>query len=129
MTELTPRATAAVRRLCRSSEVLIGVILVLRAVQRTGRRSRAWSPLQAVHDVLDPGVVLEPVDRQVLAVPGVLESAVRHLRDQRDVAVDPDAAEVEPLGHPHGPAVVTGPHRGGETVLDAVGPAHRLVLV
>src|SRR5918992_993588 len=47
------------------------------------------------HDVLDARVVLESVDRQVLAVAGVLEAAVRHLRDQGDVRVDPDAAEVE----------------------------------
>src|SRR5215468_3787125 len=31
------------------------------------------------HDVLDAGVVLEPVHGQVLAVAGVLEAAVRHL--------------------------------------------------
>src|SRR5919109_1986747 len=61
------------------------------------------------HDVLDAGVVLEPVDREVLAVPRLLEAAVRHLRDQRDVGVDPYRAEVQPGGHPHRPPVVTGP--------------------
>src|SRR5690349_15663466 len=45
-----------------------------------------------VHDVLDPGVVVQAEHRQVLAVPGVLEAAVRHLRDERDVRVDPDHA-------------------------------------
>src|SRR2546421_7697399 len=107
MTEVTPGATAAVRRLCRSAE--------------------DTSHLDVVHDVLDPGVVLEAVHGQVLAVPGVLEPAVRHLGHQRDVAVDPDAAEVQPAGHPHGAAVVAGPDRGGQAVLDAVGPVHRLV--
>src|SRR6185437_16294628 len=66
---------------------------------------------------------------QVLAVPTVLEPAVWHLGDQRDVRVDPDAAEVELLRHPHGAAVVAGPHTGGEAVLDAVGPLERLSLV
>ena len=35
--------------------------------------------------------------RQVLAVAGVLEAAVRHLGDQRDMRVDPHATEVQPL--------------------------------
>src|SRR6478752_6469070 len=81
------------------------------------------------HDVLDPGVVLEPVHGEVLAVARVLEAAVRHLGDERDVGVDPDDAEVEALGHPHRAAVVLGPHAGGQAVLDAVGPAQRLGLV
>src|ERR1700752_1381472 len=81
------------------------------------------------HDVLDPGVVLEPVHREVLAVAGVLEAAVRHLGDERDVGVDPDAAEVEQPGHAHRPPVVAGPHARGEAVLDPVRPLQRLVLV
>src|SRR5690606_41925268 len=47
------------------------------------------------HDVLDARVVLEAVHRQVLAVPRVLEAAVRHLRDERDVRVDPHDPEVQ----------------------------------
>src|SRR3954453_17233643 len=70
------------------------------------------------HDVLDPRVVLEAVHRQVLAVAGVLEAAVRHLGHQRDVGVDPDAAEVQPLAHPHGPAEVPGPHARRKAELD-----------
>src|SRR5215211_306324 len=69
------------------------------------------------HDVLDPRVVLEAVHRQVLAVAAVLEAAVGHLRDDRDVGVDPDRAEVELLRHPHGPSVVLGPDAGGEPVV------------
>src|SRR3954447_21407185 len=61
------------------------------------------------HDVLDPRVVLEAVHRQVLAVAGVLEAAVRHLGHDRDVGVDPYRAEVEAPGHPHRSAVVLGP--------------------
>src|SRR5829696_152271 len=87
------------------------------------------SGLDVGHHVLDPGVVLEAVHRQVLAVAGVLEAAVRHLGDQRDVGVDPHAAEVQALGHPHRPAVVPGPDRGRQAVLHPVGPAGRLVLL
>src|SRR6185437_14244431 len=106
---LTPRATAAERRFCRSALDM--------------------SALDVVHDVLDPGVVLHAVQGKVLTVTGVLETTVRHLGDERYVRVDPDAAEVQPPGHPHRAPVVLGPHRGGQAVLDAVGPAHRLVLV
>jgi Helix-turn-helix domain len=52
--------------------------------------------VQRGHDVLDAGVVLEAVHGQVLAVAGLLEAAVRHLGHQRDVGVDPHAAEVQP---------------------------------
>src|ERR1700733_1741390 len=65
----------------------------------TGGRRRPPLPqsrsVQRRHDVLDPGVVLEPVHGQVLAVTRVLEATVRHLGDQRDVGVDPHAAEVQ----------------------------------
>jgi len=54
------------------------------------------SVTEVAHHVLDPGVVLESVHRQILTVPGVLEAAVRHLGDERDVGVDPDGAEVQP---------------------------------
>src|SRR5262245_57525851 len=109
-TELTPRATAADRRLPSSSDDVI-------------------SDLDVVHDVLDPGVVLETVHGQVLAVSGALEAAVRHLGDERDVCVDPDAAEVETVRHPHRPAMVACPHRGCEAVLHAIRPPDRLLLV
>src|SRR4051794_32637573 len=81
------------------------------------------------HHVLDAGVVLQAVHRQVLAVPRVLEPAVRHLGDERDVGVDPDDPEVEAPGHPHRAAVVPGPDAGGQAVLHPVGPAQRLRLV
>ena len=45
------------------------------------------------------------------------------------MGVDPDAAEVERLGDPHGPAEVLRPHARREPVVDAVGPADRLGLV
>src|SRR3954462_6137284 len=73
-------------------------------------RSASTASLDRGHHVLDPGVVLQPVHRQVLAVTGVLEATVWHLGDQRDVRVDPDTAEVQPLRHPHRPAEVLRPH-------------------
>ena len=79
--------------------------------------------------MLDAGVVVEAVLAEVLAVAGVLEAAVGHLGDERDVGVDPHAAEVEALGHPHRPADVLRPHARRQPVLHAVGPAHGLVLV
>src|ERR1700730_11446272 len=106
---LTPRDTAALRRLCRSSDTLI-------------------SHLDVVHNVLDPGVVLQAVHGQVLAVAGVPEAAVGHLGDERDVGVHPDAAEVQAARDAHRPAVVTGPDRGRESILDPVGQPYRLIL-
>src|SRR5580704_14191057 len=55
----------------------------------TSMRLLVWSAADVAHDVLDAGVVLEAVHGQVLAVPGVLEPAVRHLGHDRDVGVDP----------------------------------------
>src|SRR5688500_14154142 len=72
----------------------------------TTRMRMLISDLDVRHDVLDAGVVLEAVHGQVLAGAGVLEAAVGHLGHDRDVGVDPHAAEVEPAGHAHGPAVV-----------------------
>ena len=56
------------------------------------------SALESVilHDVLDPGVILQSVDGEIFAIAGMFEAAVRHLGLQRDVTVDPDAAVVEP---------------------------------
>src|SRR6185437_883558 len=51
------------------------------------------------HHVLDHGVVLERVDAQVLAIPRLLETPMWHLGDERDVVVDPDAAEPQRLGY------------------------------
>src|SRR3954452_8448394 len=87
------------------------------------------SALDVAHHVLDPRVVLESVEREVLAVAGVLEATVRHLGHDRDVRVDPDAAEVQSLRHPHGPAVVLRPDRRRQAVLRAVGPPDGLVLI
>src|SRR3954452_9227623 len=82
-----------------------------------GRRSA-----DVAHHVLDPGVLLEPVHRKVLAVSGVAVAAVRHLRDERQMRVDPDRAEVQPPGHPHGTSVVLRPDARAQAVADVVGP-------
>jgi len=61
--------------------------------------------------VLDAGVILEAVARQILAISRALEAAVRHLRNDWDMGVDPDASEVKGLGHAHRGAVILGPDR------------------
>src|SRR3569833_72322 len=106
------------------------------SARSAGSRRPGYSPMprkphslsDMAHHVLDPRVVLEPVHRQVLAVPRVLEAAVRHLRRERDVRVDPHGAEVEPLGHAQRAAVVPGPHARRQAVVHAVRPAQRLLL-
>src|SRR5829696_519931 len=50
--------------------------------------------LDVGHHVLDAGVVLEAIHRQVLAITAVLEAPVRHLCNDWDVGIDPHAAEV-----------------------------------
>src|SRR5919202_3347903 len=69
---------------------------------------------EAHHDVLHLAVVLERVDRQVLAVAGLLVAAVRHLGRERDVVVDPHAAELERVGDAVGAGDGARPDRGGE---------------
>src|SRR5919106_1993151 len=81
------------------------------------------------HHVLDLRVVLEAIDGKVLAVPRLLEAAVRHLRDERDVVVDPDRAELELARGVERPADVARPDRCREAVVDVVRPGNRLVVV
>ena len=59
----------------------------------------------------------------------LLVPAVRHLRGERDVRVDPHASELEPASHPVCPAHVAGPHGARESVGYAVRPFERLGLV
>src|SRR5918999_1236255 len=80
------------------------------------------------HHVLDLRVVLEAVEGEVLAVPRLLEAAVRHLRDERDVVVDPDGAELELAGRVERPADVARPDRRRQAVVDVVRPGDRLVV-
>ena len=61
------------------------------------------------HNVLDSGVILKAILGEVLTVTRVLEAAMWHLRDHRNVGVDPDDAEVKGLRHPHCATVVCCP--------------------
>ena len=61
--------------------------------------------------MLDSSVILESVAAEVLAVAAALITTMWHLRDQRNVAVDPYATEIKGLGHPHRATVVAGPDR------------------
>ena len=79
--------------------------------------------------MLDLGVVLKRIGAHVLAVARLLEAAVRHLRCQRDVVVDPDAAEAKRAGGAHGAADVARPDARRKAVVDVVGPGDRLLLV
>ena len=63
------------------------------------------------HDMLDTGVILEAVIREILTVAASLEATMRHFSDDWNVGVNPDAAEVEGLGHAHGATMVAGPYR------------------
>ena len=61
--------------------------------------------------MLDTGVILKAVIGEILAVSASLETTMWHLGHHWDVGVDPDAAEVEGLGHAHCAAMVLGPDR------------------
>ena len=61
--------------------------------------------------MLDTGVILEPVTREVLAISRALEAAMWHLGDDWNVGIDPDAPEVKGLRHPHRGPVIFGPDR------------------
>jgi len=65
--------------------------------------------LDVAHNVLYTRVIVESVHRQVLAVARLLEATMRHLSHDWNVGVDPDAAKVKRLGHPHCPPVVLSP--------------------
>src|SRR4051794_27640008 len=82
---------SAIRRVCRTTSVISTICPV--RLSRTGPRLSALG--QADHHVLQLGVVLERVRRQVLAVAGLLETAVRHLGYERDVVVHPHGAEAQ----------------------------------
>src|SRR4051812_14887847 len=84
---------------------------------------------QRRHHVLDDRVVLDRVHRQVLAVARLLEPAVRHLRRERDVVVDPHGPEPQRVGDAQGAAHVARPHGRREAVRRPVAPGDRLVLV
>ena len=61
--------------------------------------------------MLDTGVILEAVGRQILAVARALEATMWHLGNDWDVGIDPDTPKVKSFGHTHCGAVVLGPDR------------------
>src|SRR6266852_3091268 len=93
------------------------------------RASGSGHLVEGCHDVLDLGVLLERVDRHVLAVAALLVPAMRHLVDERDVRVDPHGSKLQPPGHSQRTPHVTGPHGRRQPVVDGVRPFQRLVLV
>ena len=77
------------------------------------------------------GVLLDGVHGHVLAVAGLLVTAVRHLgRDREQVVVDPDSPELEPARRVQRPGDVACEDRGREAVADVVrhGECVRVVL-
>ena len=58
-------------------------------------------PVEVGHHVLDPGVILEAIGGQILAISRVLEATVRHLRRQGQVGVDPNGAKIKCLRESH----------------------------
>src|SRR5262252_7292757 len=98
---------------------------ILRAAPTERRTCRSAADI--AHHVLDPGVVLEAIDRKVLAIARVLEAAMGHLRHERYVRVDPDRAEVQQPSGPHRASVIPGPDARRQAVPDAIGPPDRLV--
>src|SRR6266545_3420981 len=85
---------------------------MLRIFRGSSFRLPLWLAMSVdlCHHMLDLRVVLERVNGQVLAVAGLLEAAVRHLGDKRNVVVDPDGPELELPGHI--PLVSEMPHGG-----------------
>src|SRR3954452_4385064 len=79
--------------------------------------------------MLDMGVVLEGVHRQVLAVARLLVAAVRHLGGEGDVGVDPDTTESQGLRDPQRAAHVPFPYGRRKSVSGSVGPLYGLRLV
>mmetsp|Transcript_57146 Transcript_57146/g.127576 ORF Transcript_57146/g.127576 Transcript_57146/m.127576 type:complete len:219 (+) Transcript_57146:264-920(+) len=73
------------------------------------------------HDVLDPRVLFEAIRTEILAVAALLEPTMRHLRDKRNVCVDPNTAEVEGARAAQRARVILAPHAGGEAILHSVG--------
>src|SRR6476659_3030806 len=91
------------------------------ARRSTTRRSRGSASSDLEHDVLHDRVVIDRVLALVLAVARFLEAAVRHLRHEREVVVDPDGPEVDVVGPGDGLLLVA-------EVLDADVRAEDLVL-
>src|SRR5271170_4130026 len=119
----------------RYSSVLISLATPMIIVDHTFTRKRLLHAtanhleVDVVHHVFDARVVLEAIDREILAVPRLLKSPVGHLGHQRNVRVDPHAAKVKVSRQSHRPSVIAGPDRRGQSVLHAIGPLQGLGFV
>lgn len=67
------------------------------------------SGVEIGHDMFDARVFLKSVAREVFAMARVLETAMWHLSNHRDMGIDPDASEIEGLRHTHRTAMVLCP--------------------
>src|SRR5947208_14970705 len=123
-----PSSAKKLPRSISSERSSTAVVSSKRLVTCSSVTSAAMASVDLRHDVLDLRVVLERVHREVLAVAGLLVAAVRHLRDQRDVVVDPHGPELELARRIQGAAHVARPDRRGQAVLDVVGPRDGLVV-
>src|SRR4051794_29493760 len=85
--------------------------------KRSEVRAPGGSGVERAHHVLDAGVVLDAVHGQVLAVPGLLETTVRHFGGEENVGVDPNGAEVEVTAQAHRGAMVGRPDARGQGVV------------
>src|ERR1700722_3067340 len=80
-------------------------------------------------DVLGDLVVFHGFVRQVFAKSGLLETAVRRLRSEWHVVVDPHCSELEVLTQPHSATHVFGPHGRGQPVDHVISKAQRLSFI
>ncbi len=81
------------------------------------------------HHMLDSGVVLKRVRRQIFSVTRFLVPAMRHFSDDRDVGVHPDATKIKVSGTSHCSGNIDGPYALGKPVLNAVCVAQRFAFV
>ena len=79
--------------------------------------------------MLDAGVILEAVTGEILAVAALLETAVRHLGNDRDMGINPYTSKVQTLRQSHGAAMVLGPDRRGQAVFHIIGHGKGLCLI
>ncbi|MPL93022.1 hypothetical protein SDC9_39146 [bioreactor metagenome] len=71
-------------------------------------------------------VILERIDRHVLAIARLLQPAMRHLVGQHEMGVHPGAAVLQPRGDREALAHVLGPDRRRQPIVRVIRPADRL---
>ena len=73
------------------------------------------------HHMLELGVLVEAVLRQLLAVAGLSETTKWHFRCGEDLLTDPDRSEIQVLRQTHRPAEIGCPYAGGQAVDHVIG--------